>query len=261
MSHATAVPSIVSDAHTRSLAALRDQITRDGFAFVAASAMQPLLGGLGTLADWQQFATSWNDLLLDTYLPDGHRYRRRRHATLSARPDDRHPRVQPHQPHYQSLDYNPLAGGIERWFEPMRAEIVGGATMQHVLAFCRELFGALKPNADWKIECHQFRIEARADALGQPTPEGMHRDGVDYVLVLLINRTNIKSGTTSVHDLGGNLLGSFTLTVPFDAALVDDARVKHGVTAVEPVDTAQPAYRDVLVVTFKARPASQQSIQ
>ena len=25
----------------------------------------------------------------------------------------------PHQPHYQSRDYNPLNGGIERWFEPV----------------------------------------------------------------------------------------------------------------------------------------------
>jgi hypothetical protein len=47
------------------------------------------------------------------------------------------------------------------------------------------------------------------------------------------------------------LLGSFTLTAPLDAALVDDARVFHGVTAVEALDPALPAHRDVLVVTFK----------
>lgn len=81
----------------------------------------------------------------------------------------------------------------------------------------------------------------------------MHRDGVDYALVLLIDRTNIKSGTTTVHDLNGNLLGSFTLTAPWDAALVDDARVKHGVTAVEAIDPSRAACRDVLVVTFKAQ--------
>jgi hypothetical protein len=146
-----------------------------------------------------------------------------------------------------------LVGGIERWFEPMHAEIVAGPSMQRVLAFCCRLFGALRPNTNWKIECHQFRIEARSDAPGQPTPEGVHRDGVDYALVLLINRTNIKSGTTTVHDLDGKLLGSFTLTAPLDTAIVDDARVKHGVTAVEPIDPSRAAYRDVLVVTFKGQ--------
>ena len=47
------------------------------------------------------------------------------------------------------------------------------------------------------------------------------------------------------------MLGQFTLTTPFDAAIVDDRRVAHGVTPVEPIDPDRPAYRDVLVVTFK----------
>ena len=46
-------------------------------------------------------------------------------------------------------------------------------------------------------------------------------------------------------------LGSFTLAPPFDAALVDDARVLHGVTPVTPHDPGRPAWRDVLVVTFR----------
>jgi hypothetical protein len=101
------------------------------------------------------------------------------------------------------------------------------------------------------VEVHQFRIEARPDVKGLPTPEGLHRDGVDFVLVLLINRRNIGSGTTTIHALDGRALGAFTLTAPCDAALVDDARVFHGVTPVEPVDPLQPAFRDVLVVTFR----------
>ena len=60
----------------------------------------------------------------------------------------------------------------------------------------------------------------------------------------------IASGTTSIHAPDGRELGRFTLTEPLDAALVDDARVSHGVTAVEAIDPAAPAYRDVLVVTF-----------
>jgi len=51
--------------------------------------------------------------------------------------------------------------------------------------------------------------------------------------------------------LTGAELGSFTLTAPLDAALLDDARVAHGVTPIEPVDAARPAYRDVLVVTWR----------
>jgi hypothetical protein len=233
-------------------AALQERIARDGFSWVPAAEMRPLLGPPEALSDRARFAASWDDLPLDTQLPDGHRYRRRRHATLSARAGEDGVRLEPHQAHYQSLDYNRLVGGIERWFEPMRADVLEGPTFRRVMGFCQELFGRLRPHTDWHIECHQFRIEARPDAVGLPTPEGVHRDGVDYVLVLMVNRTNIESGTTTVHDLDGKMLGSFTLSAPFDAALVDDARVKHGVTAVSPIDPTRAAYRDVLVVTFRA---------
>jgi hypothetical protein len=101
------------------------------------------------------------------------------------------------------------------------------------------------------VECHQFRIEARAGEDGKPTPEGLHRDGVDWVLVMLVARENIAEGVTSIHDNTRELLGRFTLTAPLDAAFVDDSRVYHGVTPVVPIDPARPAYRDVLVVTFR----------
>jgi hypothetical protein len=225
---------------------LTDLIKTDGYTFVQAPDLRGLLEQAGSLADWAAFAASWNDLGPDTYMADGGRYRKRRHAVFRASGDGIV--RQPAQPHYQSRDYNTLNGGIERWFEPVT---VCGPTLTTILGFCRTLFGMVSPAHVWHVEVHQFRIEARRGQEGKPTPEGMHRDGVDYVLVLLVGRVNIASGMTSVHDLAGRELGHFTLTKPFDAALVDDARVMHGVTPVEPLDPAEPGFRDVLVVTFR----------
>jgi hypothetical protein len=233
---------------------LQSSIEREGFAFVQGRDMREILAPSGPLDDWESFVGSWDDLEVDTYMADGGRYRRRRHAAYAATRDGTIER-RPHQPHIQAPEYNPLHGGIVRWFEPISAEVGDGATMRTILAFCRSLFGSLAPaTASWHIEAHQFRIEARTGERGQPTPEGVHRDGVDYVLVLLIDRRNITSGVTDIHALGGRPLGHFTLTNPFDTALVDDRRVAHGVTPVEPIDPALPAHRDVLVVTFAARP-------
>jgi hypothetical protein len=230
--------------------ALHQAIVRDGFTFVHASTMRGLLEASGALTDWGSFRESWNHLEFDTYMADGGRYRRRRHAVFLAGRQGTIER-QPHQAHYQSLDYNPLHGGLARWFAAMTPEAADGPSMRTILAFSRGLFCGLAPaTSTWRVETHQFRIEARPGAEGRPTPEGLHRDGVDYVLVLLINRQNISRGTTAIHALDGRLLGSFTLTDPMDAALVDDARVAHGVTPVEAIDPAAPAYRDVLVVTF-----------
>jgi hypothetical protein len=228
---------------------LTDAIRTDGYTFVHAPDLQTLLEQTGSLADWAAFTASWNDLGPDTYMADGGRYRKRRHAVFAVSSED--VARQPAQPHYQSRDYNTLNGGIERWFEPVTDAVATGPAMTTILTFCRSLFGMVSPAHSWHVEVHQFRIEARRGQEGRPTPEGMHRDGVDYVLVLLVNRVNIASGMTSVHDLSGHALGQFTLTAPFDAALVDDARVMHGVTPVEPLDPAEPGYRDVLVVTFR----------
>jgi hypothetical protein len=228
-------------------------IAEAGFTFVGAEAMRAMLSRFGSLSDWTEFCDSWNDLALDTYMADGGRYRLRRHAVYAATPAgiDR----QPHQAHYQAVKYNPLHGGIERWFEPIEPAIGSGETMRAVLGCSRAIFEGLSSARSWHVEAHQFRIEAREGERGKPTPEGVHRDGVDYVIVLLIDRSNVTSGVTSVHALDGRQLGSFTLTAALDAALLDDTRVAHGVTAISPLDPSKPAHRDVLVITWRARNA------
>lgn len=222
-----------------------------GFDFVDGATMRAWLAQTGPLGDWPAFEASWADLKTDEYMADGGRDRRRRHAVFSVARDGVFER-ETDQPHWQSLHYNPLNGGIARWFAPVEDAIVAGDSLATILRWCHAQFGTWAADVErWRVEVHQFRIEAVPDRPGRPTPEGMHRDGVDYVLVLMIRRANIAEGTTTIHALDRTPLGSFTLALPFDAALVDDARVYHGVTAVEPVDPALPAFRDVLVVTFR----------
>lgn len=223
----------------------------DGFAFVESSAMRAMLPA-PAIDGFADFAASWDHLGDDRYMADGGRYRRRRHAAFAVGPDGIVRK--PHQPHYQSRDYNPLNGGIERWFEPIESGIANGRTLHGVIDLADRLFTPLsgRPMAAWHVEVHQFRIEAAADAAGQPTPEGLHRDGVDWVLVMLVARENVAEGVTKIHGLDRREVGSFCLAQPFDAALLDDQRVFHAVTPVVPIDAALPAYRDVLVVTFKA---------
>ena len=228
------------------------ELAQQGYAHVTADEFAALLTQAG-LADWSGFAESWNDLGMDTYMADGGRYRRRRHAAFSV--DARAIRRKPHQPHYQSRDYNALNGGLARWFEPVKPAIAEHPAMCAILRTCFTVFNAAtlaatRPAA-WHVETHQFRIEARPGESGQPTPEGLHRDGVDWVLVMLVRRENVASGVTSIHDLQRRFLGSFTLVTPMESALVDDGRVYHGVTAIEPLVPGAPAYRDVLVATFR----------
>jgi len=224
--------------------ALKDR----GFLFVHGPEMRAALGPATPLG-WETFASSWNDLGIDTYMADGGRYRKRRHAAFHVTLSTIETKAR--QPHYQSRDYNALNGGIARWFDPILPDTIENPVFRAIITLCTGLFDGLTPSHAWHVEAHQFRIEARSGQAGLPTPEGMHQDGVDWVLVFMIGRRNIASGTTSIHGLDRKLLGSFTLEAPMDSALLDDHRVFHGVTPVQPLDASQPAYRDVLVLAWR----------
>ena len=207
------------------------------------------------LAGWADFAASWDHLDIDEYMADGGRYRRRRHACFTRGGHARSMR-QPHRPHYQSRGYNALNGGIDRWFTPVDDGIGAHPLLTRLLgAAVRRLRGRRRrvplAAAAWLVEMHQFRIEADPGQAGLPTPEGLHRDGVDWVAVTLIGRANVAGGVTAVAERAGRALGSFTLETPLDTVLLDDQRVWHGVTPVHPLDRAAPAHRDVLVLTFR----------
>src|ERR1700736_4160431 len=90
---------------TEPYAAIAETIGRDGFAFVQAPEMHALMETAG-LRDWGTFVASWDDLGVDAYMADGGRYRRRRFAAFRA--TSAGIIRKPHQPHYQSRDYNPL---------------------------------------------------------------------------------------------------------------------------------------------------------
>lgn len=235
---------------TNSLAKIQQQ----GFDFVDAYAMrqQLLRFDARALDDWPAFSASWYNMPEDSYMADGGRYRRRRYATLRAEAQSLQAELQPHQPHYQSLIYNRLNGGVARHFAAIEPVIMQGASMRSLIAYGLRLFRQLVSEVAVHIEVHQFRIDAKSLGEGKPTPEGMHRDGVDLVLVTMIDRVNVQSGTTTIHDLQGQQLASFTLTQALDTALVDDRQAMHGVTPIIPIEPDQPAFRDVLVVTYRA---------
>jgi hypothetical protein len=200
------------------------------------------------LAQLNAFKSYWNDLPPDAYLKDGGRYRRRRHSCFVV--DGSEVTQVAHRPHWQPVEYNALHGGMQRWFEPMLPDMVEHPAWHQILRWLARVSSARTKPQLWFVEAHQFRIDT-TDGIGRPTPEGAHRDGVDFVAVFMVDRSNIKGGETRVFDAAGPSGQRFTLTESWSLLLLDDARVIHESTPIQPV-VADGGYRDTLVVTLRS---------
>ena len=233
-------------------------LAQDDFLFVDAKTSIEVLSDIATTAITADpaFLDSWNRLEEDQYMADGGRYRKRRHATYAIHGAGQPALRMPYQPHYQTVDYNPLNGGVARYFAPILDDLHQSVALGALLEFGNQVFSQISGNSQWHIELHQFRIEARDGRSGRPTPEGVHRDGVDFVIVVMIKRVNIDSGATTIFDTDNQLVGEFMLRDTFDMVLVNDRKVYHGVTPITQIDLESEAYRDVLVVTFKGKDSS-----
>ncbi|HOV97244.1 MAG TPA: 2OG-Fe dioxygenase family protein [Thermomonas sp.] len=228
------------------LSALDAALHARGYAVLDAADVAQL-AGVSPLA-LQALEPSWQSLCLDDYLKDGGRYRKRRHACFIVEGEQL--RQVPHRMHYQPVQYNALHGGMQRWFAPVEPATIAQPAWPALMLALARVCSRQRPVPRWHVEAHQFRIDT-TDGVGRPTPEGAHRDGVDFVAVLLVGRHAIKGGETRVFAAHGPNGQRFTLDAPWSLLLMDDARVIHESTPIQPLgDTA--GHRDTLVLTFRS---------
>ena len=224
-------------------AAVRDR----GYAVLSPDAVAAWSGA--PLAALDALRPDWESLPADQYLKDGGHYRRRRHSCFVVSPAGVEQST--HRAHWQSVEYNALHGGMQRWFEPMPDASVAREAWRALLRALAVTCTALRPAvARWFVEAHQFRIDT-TEGIGRPTPEGAHRDGVDFVAVLLVARVGVKGGETRVFEADGPRGERFTLTAPWTLVLLDDARVIHESTPIQPTGEGS-GHRDTLVITLRA---------
>jgi hypothetical protein len=227
--------------------AVQPTLREQGFAVTGADDASRLLGV--TDVELAQLAPFWDDLPPDDFLKDGGRYRKRRHGSFVV--DGGCVTQVPHRAHWQPLAYNALHGGMARWFGELAAGVVNHAGWQPLLRGLGNLASALKGAQPWYAEAHMFRIDT-AGGIGRPTPEGAHRDGVDLVAVFMVNRHGIKGGESRVFEANGPRGQRFTLMQPWSLLLLDDERVIHESTPIQPAMPDTLGWRDTLVITLRA---------
>ncbi len=222
---------------------LADALKSQGYGVLSPSGVESFVGDV----NFGPIKGGWGDLPLDNFLKDGGCYRRRRHSCFIVNGSSL-TRV-PHRAHCQPLVYNALHGGMHRLFEPVESHTLQQPVWQALLLAIADTCSVIKGEQPWYVEAHQFRIDT-LNGIGRPTPEGAHRDGVDFVAILLVDRHHVSGGESRIFEAEGPNGQRFTLSEPWTLLLLDDQRVIHESTPIQP--TATGGYRDTLVLTFRA---------
>jgi hypothetical protein len=227
------------------LARLPNALRSEGYALLRPADVAALAGC--SLDELNALAPSWNRLEPDNYLKDGGSYRWRRHSCFI---DDGKSLMQtPHRAHWQPVEYNALHGGMHRLFEPIEPGTVAEPAFERLVRKLGAVCSEVRGKQPWYVEVHQFRIDT-AEGIGRPTPEGAHRDGVDFVAVILIDRINIKGGETRVFQANGPEGKRFTMSEPWTMLVLDDSAMIHETTPIQPA--GEHGHRDTLVLTWRA---------
>ena len=186
---------------------------------------------------------SYDECPLDAYMGNGTRYKRFAQYKMSwSEQGGWGYEILPHRDYTAFKEFNPVGGGIRRKYEPITVDFTPLVTV-----------GAdaipLDPSQTWQINVHQNRTRATPEKPGVLTPEGVHQDGHEYVMIAILRRVNVDGGQTRLWYPGAS--GPFwagTLA-PGQAVVLDDRAIAHDVTDVLPASGA-PGHRDILIVAF-----------
>jgi hypothetical protein len=231
-----------------------DDLTEKGYALVIAGDIAPL----HTYPEaWEALRAEYPRLPADNYLPGGARYRFRRYDRFYFQPVTGELRVLPHEDYFQSTDINTVTGGIIRRFEPLLPDMVANPFLQALVRWDFEQF-PMHQDAwryePWQVDVHLIYVVAQPGAEGHPTPEGVHRDGAEFVTVHLAALNNADGGVVTVYDDDKQPLESFHLNHLMHSYLFEDAILWHGVTPLRSIDGVNPAERGILTFDYHFNP-------
>ncbi len=179
---------------------MQDSLSKKGFNCITDYALETInsidLGRLGYF---------FKNLSSDSYLKEKYRFRRLSRFQIV---DNRIVKL-PHNYLFQSKEYNPILGDVIREYPEIEDELIQLQDFQKIIwefyDFCKLC------SAHNEIAVHQIRTTTSAQQIGQPAPEGIHRDGVDLVGIFCVNRDRIEGGITSLYRSKNDREGDLTV--------------------------------------------------
>jgi hypothetical protein len=167
--------------------------------------------------------------------------------------------------------------GMVRRFAEISDEVQENLTFQALLMFKHLVVNNVEivhrpglnyESGKWICTAFHVRTTTTAEISGEPALEGVHSDGVDHTMTVLLDCENMTgdSAATRLHDLRERnatrwpaanpelIVGQWRHSDFLDTILIVDHERKHSVSAVVREDVSKCAQRDMLVL-FTRKPA------
>lgn len=190
-----------------------------------------------------ELLASYDNCPVDEYMGNGTRYKRFSQYRMHFEPGEGWQfELLPHRDYTTYTKYNSVAGGIRRSYLPIEADFTP------LIRIGAERI-PLDTTEDWQINVHQNRTRATGDKDGPLTPEGVHHDGHEFVMIAILRRNNVGGGTTRLWQPGAESPFWTGTLQPGQAVLLDDRALQHDVTDVTSADGG-PGHRDIVIVAF-----------
>lgn len=228
---------------------LRPTVLREGYAFATGAELRAELDPSGV--HWPTFEAHWEGLDEDPYLKGDYVFRHRRYGLVGYTPRTGVSRMLENTTFYQSSEINGYAGGIQRTFAALEPDFVAHPLFQALMHSSFAAYGVEDEylDAEWQADVNLFRLKVEEARVTEPTPEGIHRDGVPFGTVHVVHRHRVEGGISHVYTMDEELLDVKMLTGGLDTLYAFDNRVKHYATPLFAHGMSE-GYRDTLVYGF-----------
>ncbi len=192
--------------------------------------------------DLDKIESYFNHLPADPYLEANYRFRRLSHVEVVS---DRLVKL-PHTSLFQGKEYNPILGDVVRDYADIDESLLNLSDLQKIV---QVFFEFCQLCSDYnEIGIHQIRTTASYGQIGQPAPEGIHRDGVDLVGIFCVNRQGIEGGETHLYKSKNKNPIFRKILQPGEFLIFNDHQFFHYTSTIT-ATAATGGIRDVFVLT------------
>ncbi len=180
---------------------------------------------------------SFDNLPLDEYCGGKQRFHRFSQYKMTYIGDRWRFEVLPHRPLVQPKAYNVHSGGRFRHIDAI--EVDPSVYLDAVVKG-----GQLDTRRAWHLDVNQYRVIANPEIEGVCVPEGAHQDGHSYVMIMVFRRRRITGAELALLPLDSKRPFFRTTIQENQAIILDDTRMRHDATNIEPAEASGSGYRD-----------------